>query len=756
MTIYGASVGGSVGLTVAKQDARYGHVRAIRAFSSGNPGNLPVGTDLSRAIFYSFKMTSTNYTAMAAGIWDAAIQTWLRGLPSGQTVWVTYYHEPENNFPSGASFAAAQDHFIHLVHTTTGVTANVKVNIIFTAYILSFGKGSIPGGNSHRNIEDWWPTTYVPDMVSFDFDGIAVTSSYFDWSGIGYPSWAATFAASKGIPWSITEFATSTITGDSTHSGRAAYLTAQASHFTSAGASNVIYWDDNSSGGNESLTTSNELSAWAALVGASPVINLGGSASTHFAANGALSGASQLVSVPPQAAIKTSWSVVLADAPHVPGGGIIGDLSTASQITLALRVADPSTVQFTVNGLHPEALYAPLGSDVGDWVGYADALVYRTDTSGTNLVQRFRLNQSADTYDADGPTFTIQFSGVSYKGLLQARIIGEDTSDYASVAASGTGTGTVTAGATDANGNSVRSYAAGIDVANVVYDLIKMTQAGTGRNTNCNYGITRSPVGFTGAGAGNTGILVPTGGISLQVGTTVFDAINQVLAGGDPSNGNLPTGQQAGADWSIQPDLTLAVWPKTTTSQGRHSVNFDPTAPFVLDAPNGNITNFQRTLDISTFANFYVTAGTSSSPSGSTANTKLTTQLAKAVDLAIAAEGRWTRFTSVQAASQTILNQVAAYNLYDANNINGTYTLGLEPGSWSWTDCGVGDMVQIYIQVGPRQVNVIDRLIEIDIASDDDGTDKTINFVIARPDPHDPKQFLGKIFDRLANLELRS
>lgn len=982
MTIFGASVGGNSGsVTIATEDARFGHIRAVRQFSSGMPGNLAAGLDTSRTLFYSFKAVQSDYTGMAGGVYDAAIRTWLRGLPAGQPVYVTYYHEPENNFPSGASFAKAQDHFISLVHSTTGVVANVKVNIIFTAYILSYGKGSIPGGHSSRNIADWWPTTYKPDMVSFDFDDSnAARTSFFDWISIGYGSWAQQFAASKGIPWSVTECGSIRTTGDTTH---AAYTTAmgnQAAGYVKYGASFATYWDDSSA----YLTTTNEINMWAALVGAT-YTNLiaAGSSVAHYVASGTLTGLSGVV-IPPVPAppptpspappvIPSSWAVTLVDAVHIPGGGIIGDLTTASQIVTSLKVADPSTIQFTVDGLHPEALYAPQGSFAGAWVGFTDVMVYRTDGSGTNLTGRYRLNQAADTFDAAGPTFTILFSGIAYKGLLAARVVGEHTSDFSTVSkssgiafvgatslangsttapqvtlpsgigagniitifvgvanggtavtitpppgyttlaawgseavgvngqqgkvywkratgiessttltftlsaatkssitsyvvsdASGgivptivTGTdpqtsstshtaplsgtltnpgwvaewysiksstnatyttpagttlrtsafgspsgtsdallvdyngnvssgggGTTTSGTAstygvsatlllagsggvnptytnigitvDASSNPVRTYAAGIDIANVIWDLLKMTQTGTGRTANCNYGVTPSTQGFV-AGVGNTGILTPTGGISFQPGQNIMDAINQVCAGGDPSNGNLPTGQQAGADWDIDANLSLQVWPKTTTSQGKHSATFDPTAPFVLDAPEGNITSFQRTFDLSTYGNYAITAGTSSgSATGSSTNAKLTTQFVQAVNLPTASEGRWVRYMSVQAASQTILNQIGAYNLYNINDLNGTYTLNIQPGSWVFTDCGVGDLVQIFINVGARQVNVIDRLMQLDITSDDDGFDKTIIMTIARPDPHDISQFLGKLYDRLASLELRS
>jgi hypothetical protein len=262
--MYGSSVQG-VGGNLATHNTRFGHIPVWRYFSSGMPGALPAGNDVSQVGIYSMKCNGNDFTGMVAGTFDVAIRTWAGTLPAGQTIYACYYHEPENNWPSGASFAAGQVHFINLIRdiVAKGQTkANLKTITIFTAYILSFGKGSIPGGNSTRNITDWWPSVN-PDMVGFDFDdNNAARSSFFDWVGIGYAGWAKTFADSKGIPWSVTECGAIRTTGDTSHAQYTIDMAGQAAGYAANGCSYVTYWDDSSS----TLTTANEIAMWKNLV----------------------------------------------------------------------------------------------------------------------------------------------------------------------------------------------------------------------------------------------------------------------------------------------------------------------------------------------------------------------------------------------------------------------------------------------------------------------------------------------------------
>lgn len=260
-TIYGTSIGGNGGaLTLSAEIARFGTLPVVRQFFSGMPGSVPSGLTTSMLYVPSFKGVATNYTAMAAGTWDATITTWARGLPAGQPVLACYYHEPEDNcVPEAktgftlAGWRAAADHFNNLIHTMTGVVANLKTIQIFMEFTLAGGKG--------RNINNYWPTTHFPDVVGFDFDGFT-----------GYPdlssdiSIAQAFAASKGIPWCVPEFGASPASTDSSHAARTAFNNKVAGQFAAAGATSVMYWDD----GSVYLSQTNEISAWAALVAASP------------------------------------------------------------------------------------------------------------------------------------------------------------------------------------------------------------------------------------------------------------------------------------------------------------------------------------------------------------------------------------------------------------------------------------------------------------------------------------------------------
>lgn len=259
-TVYGTSIGGSHSATISSETARFGTLPIVRHFFSGMPGSVPSGLTTSMIYVPSFKGSATNYTAMAAGTWDSAIQTWLRALPSGQTVWACYYHEPEDNCQPEAKtgftlagWRAAADHFNNLVHTTSGVVATVKACQIFMAFTLGGGKG--------RNINNYLPTMHTPDLLGFDFDGI---TGYPDQSSL--IATAQALATSKGIPWFVAEFGASPASTDSTHAGRTSWNNTTAAQFSAAGAAAVAYWDSDAVW----LSQSNEITAWAALVAATP------------------------------------------------------------------------------------------------------------------------------------------------------------------------------------------------------------------------------------------------------------------------------------------------------------------------------------------------------------------------------------------------------------------------------------------------------------------------------------------------------
>lgn len=260
-TVYGTSIGGTHNATIGSQATKYGApLKIVRQFFGGLPGAAPSGLTTAMIYVPSFKGVATNYTGMAAGTWDSQIQTNLRSFGAGQTVWDCYYHEPEDNCQPEAKtgftlagWRAAAGHFNNLVHTTSGVVATVLACQIYMAFTLTGGKG--------RNINNYWDSTWdanhTPDLIGFDFDGIT-----------GYPDQSAAvaaaqaFATSKGIPWFVAEFGASPASTDSTHAARTAWNNTTAAKFAAAGAAAVAYWDSDAVW----LSTSNEITAWGALV----------------------------------------------------------------------------------------------------------------------------------------------------------------------------------------------------------------------------------------------------------------------------------------------------------------------------------------------------------------------------------------------------------------------------------------------------------------------------------------------------------
>jgi hypothetical protein len=263
-TLFGSSVYQETGETFqAAYDRRvreFGSMPVDRVFYPGLPKPWPgnAGYGNGRAVFVSFKMDPQQ---VLTGAYDATLTSWFQTAPRTKDVYWTYYHEPEDNIEAGA-FTAAQYRAAWQRISGLALRANnprLHSTLILMCYTLTKYSG--------RTFSDYYAGDAYIDVLGWDcYNQLWAKGQYVDpatqFSGVLDES------AATGKPFAITEFGSQIAVGDTTGSGRAAWLRASAAFLSSVGAVAVTYFDSPVSNEYRLLDT-NSLTAWASVVASS-------------------------------------------------------------------------------------------------------------------------------------------------------------------------------------------------------------------------------------------------------------------------------------------------------------------------------------------------------------------------------------------------------------------------------------------------------------------------------------------------------
>ena len=272
-TLFGESLSGPNGMKSALD--RFGKIPVARVYmsegqalpaswaSAGSLSGLPAGTD----VVLSFKPSgygsspTNGLVNIANGAADADIKSLMRSRPAGVRVWLSLYHEPEDNLASGAftvaQFKNAWTHFGGVVRSLGD--PGVSSVLILMRYTLNAGSG--------RD----WHDFYVdngPDMLAWDAYNSAHDANppgYLDAAKIIDPIRAV--ADETGKPWGIGEFGSPIISGDDGR-GRAAWLQQVADLTLADGRAEFFtYWDRAALSGTTDYSLSDPASirVWRAL-----------------------------------------------------------------------------------------------------------------------------------------------------------------------------------------------------------------------------------------------------------------------------------------------------------------------------------------------------------------------------------------------------------------------------------------------------------------------------------------------------------
>lgn len=261
-TLCGASFGSErAGQTyqeaLAAEDARYGRLGMVRVFYPGLPAAWPGKLDADgRPMAVSFKASPAD---VARGAHDALLREWFAKAPKNQTIYWTFYHEPEDNMASGAftsaQYRAAWRHLRALADAAHN--PRLKATLVLMSWTLN--------PKSHRTFADYYPGRDVVQVLGWDaYNAGADKGVYAPAESVYGP--AVAVSAREGLPFGIAETGSHLVAGDD-GTGRAAWLRAGIAYLTAHHALWVAYFDHQWGTGDYRLRDAPSVRAWREFCG---------------------------------------------------------------------------------------------------------------------------------------------------------------------------------------------------------------------------------------------------------------------------------------------------------------------------------------------------------------------------------------------------------------------------------------------------------------------------------------------------------
>lgn len=224
----------------------FGKLPVARVYDSGPPpatwtanpvlAALPEGTN----VVYSFK---GDVQQAADGAYDDVLRRFLAGKPSGITVWVAFWHEPEDDVKKGTfsaeQYRAAQAHLAPIIRSSGAIPTQILM-----MYTLDAASG--------RDWHDYFSP--ADDVLAWDgySPGGATGNDYVPASNFIDP--VVKISRETGKPFGWAEFGSVCRPDDTSCSGRAAWLKQVTDAMRAAGPQFVIYWNSETGGKDYRLT----------------------------------------------------------------------------------------------------------------------------------------------------------------------------------------------------------------------------------------------------------------------------------------------------------------------------------------------------------------------------------------------------------------------------------------------------------------------------------------------------------------------
>lgn len=258
-TVFGTNVSlvnQTLDSALKKMDSTFGKVKVVRQFDPGLPfswSSRKAELLKGRTLVTSFKVAPT---AITSGKHDAFFQNWFKTAPTDQTIYWSYFHEPENNISKGeftvSQYRAAWTRLANIAKAAC--KPNMHSTLILTGWTMN------PGSKRDYKVYDAGPE-YI-DVLAFDpYNFMYDTERTFYEPVDAMFGHIVTKMKADGRPWGIAETGSRLVGGDANGAKRAAWLRAMGTHLTQQKALFVTYF--NSVGTNDyRLQDANSIAAW--------------------------------------------------------------------------------------------------------------------------------------------------------------------------------------------------------------------------------------------------------------------------------------------------------------------------------------------------------------------------------------------------------------------------------------------------------------------------------------------------------------
>jgi len=256
-TAFGAVVKPKSGETypqaLASSESRYGRLGVIRYFDGNAPDDWSLYnskfTDHTSIISFRIPPSTVN-----SGSADATLRTWFRNAPTTRTTYWTYMHEPEDEIPRSYSALAYRTAWQRVADIAA---ANAPDTMVATFILQCYTVNPA----SHRTWTDYYPGAQYVDVLGWDCYNHGEKRGVYGEPATLY-SRAIDVSRQAGKPWGMAEIGSKLATGDTTGSGRAAWLRKAAVYLHNEGAQFVSYFDTNGAGTDYRLLDEPSRQAW--------------------------------------------------------------------------------------------------------------------------------------------------------------------------------------------------------------------------------------------------------------------------------------------------------------------------------------------------------------------------------------------------------------------------------------------------------------------------------------------------------------
>lgn len=238
-TAFGANtwtVGKNLPEALDEIDTAFGPVPIVRHFSPGMPFSWDsYQADLLRGrdLVVSFKV---HPTAITSGQHDAFFRDWFASAPADQTIYWSYFHEPENNINGGeftvAQYRAAWAHLDEIYDDAC--RPNMHSTLILTEWTMNPGSG--------RDYRTYDAGPGAVDMIAFDpYNGVWDPERDYYITPEALLDHIVEKMDRDGRPWGIAEIGSRISVGDN-GAGRANWLRDIADYAVEHDATFVTYF----------------------------------------------------------------------------------------------------------------------------------------------------------------------------------------------------------------------------------------------------------------------------------------------------------------------------------------------------------------------------------------------------------------------------------------------------------------------------------------------------------------------------------